>query len=82
MNDYLGDVDIDTGVIKEDNMGPNDSLTVNELYLILKEILYPDNVFDPDIACSKFKISMPTSDMYGQYVGLTYDEKEKRFYLS
>lgn len=82
MNDYLGDADIDTAIIKEDNMGPNDSLTVNELYLTLKELIYSNNKFDPDVACSKFKISMPTSDMYGQYVGLSYDEKEKRFYLS
>ena len=82
MNDYLGDVDIDTAIVKEDNMGPKESLTVNELYLILKEILHPNNKFDVDIACSKFKISMPTSDMYGQYVGLSYDEKEGKFYLS
>ena len=82
MNDYLGNVDIDTAIIKENNMGPNESLTVYKLYLILKEIVYPNNTFDPKIACSKFKISMPTSDMYGQYVGLSYDEKEGKFYLS
>ena len=86
MNDYLGDVDIDTAVVKEDNMGKDKPLTIGELYLILRKKLIIDEYgnisFDPDIEKQTFKISMPTSDMYGQYVGLSYDEKEGKFYLS
>ena len=78
MNDYLGDVSIDTGIVKEDNMENKGSLSYYELLTILQNKLMKD----PSKKDDEFKISMPTSDMYGQYVGLTYDIENESFYLS
>ena len=78
MNDYLGDIDINTGIVKEDNMGNKKSLSYYELLTAIQhEIMKSASIKDEE-----FKISMPTSDMYGQYVGLTYDIETGRFYLS